>query len=130
MARERRPAPSVHFAAFVDPDSAKAWIPRTRAFLGLPTPQVDTSHVAVSMTLTSIGGSQTLLFARRRTDSGWTRDRYLIVRARADEPSQTINLSRQVAEQFLDSLTAVVLRTPLFTADRQRRPATSLAASD
>jgi hypothetical protein len=44
----------VHFAAFVDPDSAKAWLPRARAFLGLPTPGVDTSHVAVSIPLTSI----------------------------------------------------------------------------
>src|SRR5262245_43762275 len=99
-----------------------SWIPRARAFLGLPTPGVDTSHVAVSMTLTSIGGSQTILFARRRTDSGWTRDRYMIVRARADEASQTINLSRQVAEEFLDPLAAVVLRTPVLPADRQHRP--------
>src|SRR5262245_33930598 len=42
------PGHPVAFSAFVDPDSARAWIPSARVFLGLPDPGVDTSHVAVS----------------------------------------------------------------------------------
>lgn len=129
--RGPRPANAVNVSAWVDPDSAKAWIPRARAFLGTPAPGVDTSHVAVSLPLTSTGGERSFVFARRRTDDGWTRDRYLVIRdARAGRVQQSINLSRQAADLFLDSLTAVVLRTPLLPADRQHQPPASLDPAD
>ena len=129
MVRGRPQPNTVSFASFVDPDSAKTWIPVARAFLGLPTPGVDTSHVAVSLPLTGSGG-ESMAFARRRTDSGWTADRYLIVRPRASAKPQIINLSPQSASEFLDSLTAVVVRTPLPTANPQSQRAALIASPD
>ena len=111
--RGPRPEHLLQFSAFVDPDSASRWIPAARLFLVRELPATDTNRVAVSPPLVSPEG-ETVFFARRRGDSGWTADRYIGVRKRPERRVQYINISPRSAEDFLDSLAAVVLRTPVF----------------
>ena len=127
--RGARPEHLVQFSAFFDPDSVSAWIPVARAFLGLELPAADTNRVALSIPLEG-SGRETIFLARRKSDSGWTSDRYLGVRSRPGRAAQYINLPRRALDEFLDSLAAVVLRTPVFETPRRSSETAVPGASD
>lgn len=127
--RGERGEPSIQFAAFFDPDSAEVWIARARAFLEITLPATDTNRVVLSRSLIGPRGAE-MYFARRRSDSGWTSARYLGLRQRAERPVMYINLPPQIAATFLDSLTAVVLRTPLLQIANRSRLMTTADPTD
>jgi TonB family protein len=112
---ELPPGRGLGFATFFDPDSLGAWIPYARGFVARPLADDDTAATRVSPAAASTQG-EIMYFARRKIGGRWTAERFLAFRTRYQSAAQYIALSDEQARVFLDSLAAVVLRTPLLSA--------------
>jgi hypothetical protein len=111
---ERTPIDSVparpkHFATFVNPSLATAWIENVRGFLKTDLTDSDTGSLRLSSELPGENGD--VLLARRRVDGKWSPEPVLILQNPRDEQPWMVLATERQVDQFLDSLESINSRT-------------------
>jgi TonB family protein len=99
------------FLVFVNPESALAWIPRARAFLAQKMTDTDTARVALSNDLEAIANG-VISLGRHRVKGRWSDDCLIALSGLPARPPVFVSATDALTRAFLDSFTAVALRTP------------------